>query len=94
MCGARYLYVNEMMSSAHDTGTTEPCPRRSHLESQLQQQAVELFDAGLPVHHPYYCVFNPDTGYEELLRQGDGGTVLFTRPAPVPPTQLHIHVRA
>ena len=60
-----------MMSSAPDTGTTEPCPRCSCLEWQLQQQAVELFNAGLSVHHPYYCVFNPDTGYEKLLQQDD-----------------------
>ena len=71
MCGARYLYVDEMMSSAPDNGTTEPCSRCSCPGWQLRQQAVELFNAGFSVHHPYYCVFNPDTGYEKLLQQDD-----------------------
>ena len=67
------------MSSAPDTGTTEPCPRCSCLELQLRQQAVELFNAALSVHHPYYCVFNPYTGYEELLQSGDDGNFGLAR---------------
>ena len=88
MCRAIHLYVDEMMSPwCRD-------PQRHCLESLSHQQALDSFHAGLSAYRPYYCVLNPDTGYEELIHQNGGGTVLSTRRSPMPPTQLHIHVRA
>ena len=69
MCGASYLYVEEMISTPVQA-KTDPCAKcvgLVHPWSHDQQlRAWELFTAGLPVHPPYYCVYNLDAGHDEL----------------------------
>ena len=71
MCGARYLYVEEMTSTTVQA-KTDPCAKCVGLvhpwSHEQQLRAWELFPASLPVHPSYYCVYNLDAGQDELLR--------------------------
>ena len=71
MCGARYLYVEEMISIPVQT-KTDPCAKCVGLVHPWSHEqllrAWEIFTAGLPVHPPYYCVYNLDAGQDELLQ--------------------------
>ena len=71
MCGAMYLYVEEMISTPVQA-KTDPCAKCLGLVHPWSHEqllpAFEIFIASLPVHPPYYCVYNLDAGQDELLR--------------------------